>query len=62
MSVRKINKSWYVDFRYNRSRYRIKSPDSTKSGAQAYESLIRQKLARGETIIEQLKNGLKLMS
>ena len=54
MSVRKINKSWYVDFRYNRSRYRIKSPDSTKSGTQAYESLIRQKLARGETIIEQL--------
>jgi len=32
----------------------LKSPDSTKSGTQAYESLIRQKLARGETIIEQL--------
>lgn len=52
MSVRKINKSWYIDFRYNRNRYRLKSPVDTKSGAQAYEALIRQKIVKGEPIIE----------
>ena len=32
-------------------RYRIKSPENSKSGALAYESVLRQKLARGEPII-----------
>lgn len=50
MTVRKIRNSWWVDFRTNYVRYRKRSPDNTRAGAQAYEALLRQKLARGESI------------
>jgi integrase len=50
MAVRKINNSWYVDFRAEYVRYRKRSPENTKAGAEAYEALLRQKLARGEPI------------
>ncbi len=33
-------------------RYRIKGPENSKSGAQAYEAVLRQKLARGEDILK----------
>ena len=49
MAVRKINKSWYVDLRADK-RYRIRSPENTKAGAEAYEAVLRHKLARGESI------------
>src|SRR4051812_16290490 len=54
MSVRKDKNSWWVDFRFNHVRYRKRSPDNSKGGAQAYEALLRQRLARGEA----LDNGL----
>ena len=53
MSVRKIRASWWIDFRFNNTRYRKKSPVNSKQGAKDFEALIRQKLARGESIEEE---------
>ncbi|MDP3792202.1 MAG: tyrosine-type recombinase/integrase [bacterium] len=50
MAIRKIKKSWWVDIRHNHIRYRKRSPDNSKVGTQAYEAVLRQKLARGETL------------
>jgi integrase len=50
MAVRILGSSWWVDIRFDHVRYRKRSPENTKSGAQAYEALLRQKLARGEPI------------
>jgi integrase len=50
MAVRKIRNAWWVDFRTDYIRYRKRSPENTKSGAEAYESALRQRLARGEPI------------
>ena len=50
MSVRMIRKSWWVDFRANHTRYRKRSPENSRAGALAYEAMLRQKLARGESI------------
>lgn len=51
MSVRKIRNSWWVDFRFEHLRYRIRSPENTRPGASAYEALLKQRLARGEPVI-----------
>jgi integrase len=50
MAVRKIRKSWWVDFRHNGVRYRKKSPENSRIGALSYEALLRRKLARGESV------------
>lgn len=52
MAVRKTgnNKKWYVDFSFNHIRYRKPSPANTRAGALAYESVLRHKLARGESL------------
>lgn len=50
MAVRQIKKSWWVDFRFDHTRYRKRSPENTRAGALAYEALLRQKIARGERI------------
>src|SRR3989339_2289793 len=50
MSVRKMGRSWWIDFRFNRARYRRKSPENSRAGALNYEILVRQKLARGESL------------
>lgn len=50
MSTQKRGNNWYVNFRFNRTRYRLRSPDNTMSGAKIYESMLRQKLARGESL------------
>ena len=50
MAVRLIKKSWWVDFWFNHTRYRKRSPENTRAGAQAYEALLRQRLARGEPV------------
>lgn len=51
MSARKLTKnSWYVSFSFQGQRIRKKSPENTKVGAETYETLLRQKLARGEQI------------
>ncbi|MFA4999831.1 MAG: site-specific integrase [Patescibacteria group bacterium] len=53
MSVNKRGKKYWIDFRFNRQRYRHPSPDNSLAGAKAYEALLRQKLARGEPITEE---------
>jgi hypothetical protein len=50
MAVRKIKKTWWVDFRFNRARYRERSPRNSMAGAKAYEILLRTRLANGEKI------------
>src|ERR1700674_1953012 len=50
MAVRKIKNSWWVDFGFNQTRYRKRSPDNSRAGAISYEIALRQSLARGEPI------------
>ncbi|MGV8018293.1 MAG: tyrosine-type recombinase/integrase [Ignavibacteria bacterium] len=50
MSVIRRGKSYWVDIGFNRSRIRKRSPENSFKGARAYELLLRQKLARGESI------------
>jgi integrase len=45
-----IKGSWWVDLRANHLRYRKRSPENSRAGALAYESLLRQRLTRGESI------------
>lgn len=51
MPVRRLHGAWWVDLRYNRRRYRLKSPTDTKVGAEQYEATLRSALARGEDIL-----------
>ncbi|MDP2655987.1 MAG: site-specific integrase [bacterium] len=51
MSARKLHGSWWVDFHYERKRHRIRSPENSKVGATAYESILRQRLVRGEPLM-----------
>jgi integrase len=53
MAIRKRGKVYWVDFSFNKFRYRKRSPDNTFQGAKAYELLLQQKLARGEPLEEQ---------
>src|SRR3989344_1951365 len=50
MAVRKIKNTWWVDFMFNYTRYRKRSPENSRTGALAYEATLRQKIARGEPI------------
>lgn len=50
MSARKMRNTWWIDFRFNGRRYRKRSPENTRAGAQAFETVLRQKVARGESI------------
>jgi integrase len=47
MTARKIGNSWWVDFRVDHVRYRKRSPENTRLGAQAYEATLRHKWALG---------------
>src|ERR1700686_5067424 len=50
MAVRLIKKSWWVDFQFDQKRYRRRSPENTRRGAQAFEAVLRRRLAQGEPI------------
>src|SRR5229473_5251692 len=50
MAVRLIKKSWWVDFQFDQKRYRRRSPENTRRGAQAFEAALRQRLALDEPI------------
>jgi len=52
MSIRIIEKSWYVDFQFNGKRHRKKSPVNSKTGARNYELKLRTMLSRGELIVK----------
>ena len=51
MAIRKLRNSWWIDFRHNHTRYRKRSPENSKAGAEAYEAVIRQQLARDGEIV-----------
>jgi len=53
MTVNKRGNSFYIDFGFEGKRIRKKSPENTFKGAQAYELLLRQKLARGKLLNEE---------
>jgi len=57
MAIRKVRKSWWVDIRYKHIRYRIKSPDNSRAGAQVHEAYLRRKLANGESIVTDQMSG-----
>lgn len=48
MSTYKDRKTWWISIRHNNIRYRKRSPENSKAGAEAFEAVLRQKLARGE--------------
>jgi integrase len=50
MGVKKRNNKWWVDFCFNRTRYRRPSPENSKAGALAWELVLKQRLARGEPL------------
>lgn len=52
MAVRKIKRSWWVDFRFNYMRYRRRSPENSMAGARAYEAHLRHRLTLGGDIEE----------
>ena len=52
MAVFKRGKSYWIAFCFNSTRYRKRSPDNSHKGAIAYESLLRQRLARGLPLSE----------
>jgi len=64
MSTYKRNKSWYVSFHFGRKRHRRKSPINTKAGAEEYESMLKQRLVRGESIdvVEKPKEKVPTLS
>ena len=50
MSTRRIRNSWWVDFRVNHTRYRVRSPENSQAGAKAYEAVLRRKLTDGQPL------------
>lgn len=56
---RKDRERWIVDLRHAGRRYIMNSPENTKRGAQAYELVLRGKLARGESLKSSIKNEAK---
>jgi integrase len=50
MGVRKRYNKWWVDFSFGGIRYRKVSPENSKKGAEAYEIVLKQRLAREEPI------------
>jgi len=50
MSTRKIRNWWWVDFRVNHTRYRVRSPENSQAGSKAHEAVLRRRLAAGEPL------------
>jgi integrase len=51
MAVRKNKQmTWFVDFRFHHTRYRKRSPENSRSGALAYEAMLKHTLVRGDPI------------
>lgn len=47
MTARKLKGAWWVDFRFEGQRYRRKSPNNSKRGAERFERELRQRLQAG---------------
>ena len=55
MSVIKRRNKWWVDISYKNQRFRFVCPENSRAGAKAFESVIRQRLSRGEELIPKAK-------
>lgn len=55
MSAIKRRKKWWVDFSFKGKRIRQVSPDNSRTGANAFESILRQRLSRGEDLFPKEK-------
>jgi len=53
-AIRRYNK-WWVDFSYQAKRYRLPCPANTLAGAKTFESILRQRISRGEELIPKEK-------
>lgn len=53
MATFKKHNNWYIDFRFNRKRYRKKSLVNSLAGAKEYEAFLKGRLMRGEKIEEE---------
>ena len=53
-AIKRANK-WWTDFSFKARRYRLPSPTNTRSGAQFYEAVLRQRLTRGEDLFPKEK-------
>lgn len=62
MGQKKRGSKYWVRFGFNHQRYSKASPDNTLAGARAYEAMLRQKLARGESIDERPKEKMATYS
>jgi len=49
MAVRRIKNHWWVDIRHKRLRKRLRSPEDSRRGAQAFETHVRHRLVLGES-------------
>jgi hypothetical protein len=47
MSARRIRNWWWVDFRFDHLRYRVKSPSNKRADALSYEALLQSRLMQG---------------
>lgn len=61
MSTFKKNGNWYVGFRFNRTRYRKKSPENSLAGAKVYEAILRKRVAQGENIFDYKSEEKKIV-
>ncbi|MBI4591967.1 site-specific integrase [Candidatus Uhrbacteria bacterium] len=50
MPARKLKGKWGTDFRFNRKRFRLKSPENSRRGAEAYEVHLKRRLMNGEDV------------
>ncbi len=55
MSAIKRRKKWWVDFSYKGQRFRHVSPENSRTGANAFEALLRQRLSQGQDLIPKAK-------
>ena len=62
MTQRIIGTSWYVDISHRTRRYRIRSPENSKKGAQSYEATLRKRLAEGRPIDDKPEQTAKHQS
>ncbi len=53
MAVRKLRNTWWIDFSFDRIRYRKRSPDNSRAGAAAFELVLRERLAHSGSIERQ---------
>ena len=50
MSTRRIRNWWWVDFRVDGRRHRLRAPENSQATAKAYEAVIRRRVGNGEPV------------